>query len=62
MFEATIDIALEMKTKGMFWQVLDWNKPALNFYKKYDSIIENSWLNGKLSLDQLQKISKNESL
>ena len=62
LFEATIDIALEMNTKGMFWQVLDWNKPALNFYKKYDSIIENSWLNGKLSLDQLQKISKNDSL
>ena len=20
--------------KGMFWQVLDWNTPAINFYKK----------------------------
>ena len=62
LFEATIDIAIEMNTKGMFWQVLDWNKPAINFYKKYDSIIENSWLSGKLSLEQLHKITKNESL
>lgn len=58
LFEATIKIALEMKTKGMFWQVLDWNEPALNFYNKYDSIIENTWLNGKLTLDQLQKIAQ----
>jgi GNAT superfamily N-acetyltransferase len=57
LFESTIKIALEMKTKGMFWQVLDWNEPALNFYKKYDSIIENTWLNGKLTFDQLQKIA-----
>jgi GNAT superfamily N-acetyltransferase len=62
LFESTIDIALEMNTKGMFWQVLDWNEPAINFYKKYDSIIEDSWLNGKLRLDQLQKITKNEGL
>lgn len=62
LFEATTKIALEMNTKGMFWQVLDWNEPAINFYKKYDSIIENDWLNGKLTLSQLQKITKNEGL
>jgi|TARA_B110000908_G_scaffold29973_1_gene35444 GNAT superfamily N-acetyltransferase len=58
LFEATTKIALEMNAKGMFWQVLDWNEPAINFYKKYDSIIEDDWLNGKLTLDQLQKITK----
>lgn len=62
LFEATAEIAVEMKTKGMFWQVLDWNKPAINFYKKYDSIIEGNWLNGKLTLNQLQKITRDEGL
>src|SRR6187200_2442710 len=23
---------------GMVWQVLDWNEPAINFYKKYDRV------------------------
>ena len=35
--------------KGMFWQVLDWNTPAINFYKKYNAEISSSWLNGKLN-------------
>ncbi|MBK6994427.1 MAG: GNAT family N-acetyltransferase [Lewinellaceae bacterium] len=29
------------------WQVLDWNEPALNFYKKNDAIIEKGWWNVK---------------
>ena len=31
-------LLLEMKEKnfkGMVWQVLDWNEPAIKFYKKY---------------------------
>lgn len=29
------------------WQVLDWNEPAINFYKKNDAIIETGWWNVK---------------
>ena len=29
-------------------QVLDWNEPAINFYKKYDAILDEEWLNGKI--------------
>lgn len=32
------------------WQVLDWNDPALNFYRKNDAIIETGWWNGKIFL------------
>ena len=28
----------EKKFSGMLWQVLDWNEPAINFYKKYGSV------------------------
>ena len=30
------------------WQVLDWNEPALNFYRKNNAIIETGWWNGKV--------------
>jgi len=29
------------------WQVLDWNEPAINFYKKNEAIIEKGWWNVK---------------
>ncbi|MDO8366007.1 MAG: GNAT family N-acetyltransferase [Saprospiraceae bacterium] len=29
------------------WQVLDWNEPAINFYKKNKAIIEKGWWNVK---------------
>lgn len=33
------------------WQVLDWNEPALAFYRKNDAIIETDWWNGKIFLN-----------
>lgn len=42
----------EMKDRGftgMVWQVLDWNEPAINFYKKYAAQIESGWLNGSIN-------------
>jgi len=29
------------------WQVLNWNKPAISFYKKNETIIEDEWYNVK---------------
>ena len=34
----------------MIWQVLDWNKPALDFYKSYDADLDSEWVNGTLEL------------
>ena len=45
LFEATLDIARETNCSGMMWQVLDWNEPAINFYKKYNTRFEDDWIN-----------------
>jgi GNAT superfamily N-acetyltransferase len=45
LFEATLRIAKETNCSGMMWQVLDWNEPAINFYKKYNTRFEDDWLN-----------------
>jgi len=48
LFEETIKAAKKMNAKLMNWQVLDWNEPALNFYKKFDAEMDGEWINGKL--------------
>ena len=35
---------------GMMWQVLDWNEPAIKFYKKYETQFHNEWINVNLEL------------
>lgn len=53
LFNRIVLEAKEQGFNGMTWQVLDWNEPALNFYKKYEAGIESGWLNASLSKDQL---------
>jgi len=53
LFDKLIQEAKELGFSGMVWQVLDWNEPAINFYKKYDATIEAGWLNAALSREQL---------
>ena len=38
-------ISISKKYNGFCWQVLDWNKDAINFYKKFGSNCEKGWLN-----------------
>lgn len=54
LFERVILECKEKKYKGMVWQVLDWNEPALNFYNKYEATTEAGWLNAGLSAQQIQ--------
>ena len=56
LFEETVRVCKNKEYNGMAWQVLDWNEPALNFYKKYDASLTSSWLNCKLSKNQIQSL------
>lgn len=55
LFEAVIGVAKERNSARMEWQVLDWNEPAINFYKKYEANLDPEWLNGKLTHKQIQE-------
>ncbi|PTQ94089.1 L-amino acid N-acyltransferase YncA [Mucilaginibacter yixingensis] len=57
LFDRTVQEAHEMGFAGMVWQVLDWNEPAINFYKKYGAAFDAGWLNVALSKQQLQLLS-----
>jgi GNAT superfamily N-acetyltransferase len=46
-------VVQETKDKGfsrMVWQVLEWNEPAINFYKKYKANLDPEWVNGILDV------------
>lgn len=45
LFDKLIEEAKEKKFSGMMWQVLEWNEPAINFYKKYNATLDGEWLN-----------------
>ena len=48
LFDRLIEEAREKGFKRMIWQVLEWNKPAINFYNKYKAEFDGEWLNGSL--------------
>jgi ribosomal protein S18 acetylase RimI-like enzyme len=37
--------AKERKFTGIVWQVLEWNEPAFNFYRKFDTRFDAEWVN-----------------
>jgi hypothetical protein len=46
---------LEDNCMGMTWQVLDWNTPAIDFYKRYGAALDAEWINGSLEADAIRK-------
>jgi GNAT superfamily N-acetyltransferase len=57
LFEAVIEVCKHKGVRRMEWQVLEWNKPAINFYNKYKAILDPEWINGKLTDKQLALIN-----
>ena len=42
LFDQMIDHGKESNCTGMMWQVLDWNEPAIDFYKKYNATLDGA--------------------
>ena len=51
LFERLIAEARKRKLNGIQWQVLEWNEPAINFYKKYNCAFDGEWLNCAIPVD-----------
>lgn len=45
LFDRLLEEVKEKNLQGMTWQVLDWNEPAINFYKKYKTKFDPEWIN-----------------
>jgi GNAT superfamily N-acetyltransferase len=52
LFDALIEEAKKKKFTGIAWQVLDWNEPAINFYKKMTDVkFDSEWINCTLPVN-----------
>ena len=50
LFDQLIVEAKEKDFNGIVWQVLEWNEPAINFYKKYKASFDAEWVNCAISI------------
>ncbi|MBL7888974.1 MAG: GNAT family N-acetyltransferase [Bacteroidia bacterium] len=55
LFDEVVKVAKEMKVKRLEWQVLEWNEPAIQFYKKLNSHFDSEWINCKLTDKEIQE-------
>ena len=49
LFDRLMIEAKEKNLAGIVWQVLEWNEPAINFYKKYKANFDGEWINCSIS-------------
>jgi ribosomal protein S18 acetylase RimI-like enzyme len=52
LFDQLIIEAREKEFKGMVWQVLEWNEPGINFYKKYHTQFDSGWINCSMEVSR----------
>lgn len=55
LFDAYMEEAKHIGAKQVHWQVLDWNTPAIDFYKKVGAKIDAEWLDCKLTEKQINQ-------
>ncbi len=51
LFDKVVALAKEKKVKRLDWQVLEWNKLAIDFYEKKGAELSNEWTNGRIYFD-----------
>lgn len=55
LFDEVVKVSKELKVERLEWQVLNWNNPAIEFYKKVNSCFDSEWINCKLTKEQILK-------
>lgn len=55
LLSAYLQVAKEINAQQAHWQVLDWNTPAIDLYKKMGASIEQEWLDCKLTAAQIRE-------
>jgi GNAT superfamily N-acetyltransferase len=53
LFDKVVEESKNFGAKRLEWHVLDWNEPAINFYKKINANLDGEWMLGKLTEEQI---------
>ncbi|MEJ8758421.1 GNAT family N-acetyltransferase [Pontibacter sp. H259] len=54
LFDAVAEEAKNVGAKRFKWQVLEWNEPAIAFYKKIGANLDGEWINCNMTEEQIQ--------
>jgi len=57
LFDEVVKVAKAMNVKRLEWQVLEWNEPAIKFYKKLNAHFDEEWINCKLTDKEINTYS-----
>ncbi|GAA4462556.1 GNAT family N-acetyltransferase [Nemorincola caseinilytica] len=52
LMNALIQEAKNKQFTGIVWQVLEWNEPAFNFYRKFNAKFDPEWVNAVLDVNE----------
>ena len=55
LFDAVAQEAKDTGAKRFRWQVLEWNEPAIAFYKKIGADLDGEWINCNMTEEQIHK-------
>jgi GNAT superfamily N-acetyltransferase len=53
LLDAVVLEARATDSRQVSWQVLDWNEPAIGFYKKLGAELDGEWINCRLNHQQI---------
>ncbi len=53
LFRAFAERALKLKVKRLKWQVLEWNEPAIHFYRALNANLDPEWVNCNMTAEQI---------
>jgi GNAT superfamily N-acetyltransferase len=62
LFNAVAKKAEEMDAKRFAWQVLDWNEPAINFYRNVKANLDGEWINCRMTEKEIQEYNCNQAV
>jgi GNAT superfamily N-acetyltransferase len=53
LFDVFAKRALELNAKRLKWQVLEWNEPAITFYRKLNANLDPEWINCNMTAEEI---------
>ncbi len=55
LYDKVLEYALQQGVQRVEWEVLDWNKPAINFYKSTGAIMLENWYICQINNESIAK-------
>lgn len=57
LLKAVATIALERECARVEWSVLDWNQPAIDFYRSLGAVPKDEWTVYRLNRPEIEKLA-----